>query len=349
MKAKNATMQDVADLAKVSKTTVSHVINETRPVSEETRQRVLNSMKELGYQPNILARSLRKKETSTIGLIVPNNANPFYAEVSRGVESLSFEEGYNVILCNSDRNLQKEIAYTELLLKKRVDGILFVGAWVGEQIQHLHEIHLQGIPLAVVDRFTQDLDIDSVRIDNRLGGWLATSHLLGLGHRRISCIGGIPEFTPNAERITGYKKAMGDAGINVESELVIRANFQFEGGYKAAQQLLSLDDRPTAIFACNDLTAIGAIRAATDLGYGVPDDLSVVGFDDIQMAQYACPQLTTISQPMFEMGNLATEMLLERIRDTNIPRRERIFKPNLIVRQSTTKPLPLGIWKQASA
>ena len=337
MKAKNATMQDVADLAKVSKTTVSHVLNETRPVSEEKRQRVLNSIKELGYQPNILARSLRKSETGTIGLIVPNSANPFYAEVSRGVESLSFDEGYNVILCNSDRNLDKEIANSELLLKKRVDGILFVGAWVGENIQHLHDIHKQGIPLAVVDRFAPDIDIDSVRTDNHLGGWLATSHLLGLGHKRISCIGGTPEFTPNAERIIGYQKAMRDAGILIDDDLIIRTNFQFEGGHRAAQQLLSLEDRPTAIFACNDLMAIGAMRAATDLGLRIPEDISIVGFDDIQMAQYACPQLTTIAQPMFDMGKRATEMLLERIRDVNIPQRKRVFEPKLVVRQSTSK------------
>jgi LacI family transcriptional regulator len=337
MKTKNATMQDVADLAKVSKTTVSHVINETRPVSEGKRQRVLYAMKELDYQPNILARSLRKRETGTIGLIVPNNANPFYAEVSRGVESLSFEEGYNVILCNSDRNLQKEIAYTELLVSKRVDGILFVGAWVGEQTQHLSEINRQGIPLAVVDRFASDLDIDLVRTDNHLGGWLATSHLLGLGHKRISCIGGIPEFTPNAERIIGYKKALRDAGIAIKDEIIIRTNFQFEGGHRAAQQLLSLENRPTAIFACNDLMAIGAMRAARDLGFRIPEDISVVGFDDIQMAQYTCPQLTTIAQPMFDMGKLATEMLLERIRDTNIPQRKRILEPKLVVRQSTSK------------
>ena len=337
MQTKNATMQDVADLAKVSKTTVSHILNETRPVSEEKRQRVLNAMKELGYHPNILARSLRKNETGTIGLIVPNSANPFYAEVSRGVESLSFDEGYNVILCNSDRNLEKEIAYTKLLINKRVDGILFVGAWVGEQTQHLHDIHEQGIPLAVVDRFVPDIDIDSVRTDNHLGGWLATSHLIGLGHKRISCIGGTPEFTPNAERIIGYQKAMRDAGIPIDDNLIVRTNFQFEGGHSAAQQLLSRDNRPTAIFACNDLMAIGAMRAASDLGLRIPEDISIVGFDDIQMAQHTCPQLTTISQPMVEMGKLATEMLLERIGNANTVQRIRILEPKLIVRQSTTK------------
>ena len=327
MKTKNATMQDVADLAKVSKTTVSHVINETRPVSEEKRERVQKAMKELGYHPNILARSLRKRETSTIGLIVPNNANPFYAEVSRGVESLSFDEGYNVILCNSDRNLEKEI----------VDGMLFVGAWAGEQTQHLIEISHQGIPLTVVDRFVPDLDIDSVRTDNHLGGWLATSHLIGLGHTRIGCIGGTPKFTPNAERITGYQKALRDAGIRTDDAMIVRTNFQFEGGHKAAQKLLSRKDPPTAIFACNDLMAIGAMRAATDLGYRIPEELSIVGFDDIQMAQFTCPQLTTIAQPMYEMGKRATEMLLERIRETNIPKRERVLEPELVVRQSTLR------------
>jgi LacI family transcriptional regulator len=337
MQTKTTTMQDVADLAKVSKTTVSHVLNETRPVSEEKRKRVLSAIKELRYQPNILARSLRKRETGTIGLIVPNNANPFYAEVSMGVESLCFDEGYNVILCNSNRDLEKEIAYTELLINKRVDGILFVGAWAGEHTQHLDKIFQQGIPLAVVDRFVPDLDIDSIRTDNHLGGWLATSHLIGLGHKRISCIGGTPEFTPNAERIMGFQKAMCDAGIDIDEDLIVRMNFQFEDGLKAAQHLLSLENRPTAIFACNDLMAIGAMRAAIDLGFRIPEDISIVGFDNIQMAKFTCPQLTTIAQPMFEMGKLGAKLLLERIRNDSLTQRNSVLEPELVVRQSTSR------------
>ncbi len=176
-----------------------------------------------------------------------------------------------------------------------------------------------------------------IRGYNHLGGRLATSHLIGLGHKRISCIGGTPEFTPNAERIIGYQKAMQDAGIPTDDDLIVRTNFQFDGGHIAAQQLLSREDRPTAIFACNDLMAIGAMRVAIDLGFSIPEDISIVGFDDIQMAQFTCPQLTTIAQPKFEMGEIATDMLLERIRDTNMPQRTRVLEPKLVVRQSTSK------------
>jgi LacI family transcriptional regulator len=337
MKTKSTTMQDVADLAKVSKTTVSHVINETRPVSEEKRQRVLSAMKELDYHPNILARGLRRNETTMIGLIVPNNANPFYAEVSKGVESVCFDKGFNVILCNSDRDIEKELRYTDLLTKKRVDGILFVGTWIGENTDHIENTIQQNIPIVVVDRFVPNLDIDLVVTNNVLGGWLATSHLYGLGHKKIACIAGTPQFTPNAERIQGYEKALVEAKIPINPDLIIRSNFQFEGGYKAAQQLLSQENRPTAIFACNDLMAIGAMRAAIDLGYRIPEDLSIIGYDDVQMTKYTNPQLTTISQPMFEMGNRAAEMLIERIHELEIPTRKKILEPNLVVRGSTAK------------
>ncbi len=337
MKTKSTTMQDVADLAKVSKTTVSHVINGTRPVSEEKRQRVLSAMKELDYHPNILARGLRRNETTMIGLIVPNNANPFYAEVSKGVESVCFDKGFNVILCNSDRDIEKELRYTDLLTKKRVDGILFVGTWIGENTDHIENTIQQNIPIVVVDRFVPNLDIDLVVTNNVLGGWLATSHLYGLGHKKIACIAGTPQFTPNAERIQGYEKALVEAKIPINPDLIIRSNFQFEGGYKAAQQLLSQENRPTAIFACNDLMAIGAMRAAIDLGYRIPEDLSIIGYDDVQMTKYTNPQLTTISQPMFEMGNRAAEMLIERIHELEIPKRKKILEPNLVVRGSTAK------------
>ncbi|MBT3670282.1 MAG: LacI family DNA-binding transcriptional regulator [Chloroflexi bacterium] len=337
MKSKNITIQDVANLAKVSTTTVSHVINETRPVSKDLRDRVNSAIVELGYRPNILARGLRRNETTMIGLIVPNNANPFYAEVSKGVESVCFEKGYNVILCNSDRDIEKEVRYTDLLTEKRVDGILFVGAWIGENTSHLENTSKQNIPIVVVDRFVPNLDIDLVVTDNVLGGWLATSHLYGLGHKRIACIAGTPQFTPNAERIQGYEKALDEANISINPDLIIRSNFQFEGGYKAAQQLLSQEDRPTAIFACNDLMAIGAMRAAIDLGYSIPEDLSIIGYDDVQMTKYTNPQLTTISQPMFEMGNRAAEMLIERIHESEIPQRKKILEPNLVVRGTTAK------------
>jgi LacI family transcriptional regulator len=330
-------MQHVADLAGVSKTTVSHVINETRPVSEELRRRVLLAMDELNYQPNILARSLRRKETFMIGLIVPRNDNPFYAEVARGVEEISFEFGYNVILCNSDRHIDKEIRYADLLSKKQVDGMLFVGAWAGDQTQHLQRVYEQGIPLVVVDRFVPDLDIDSIVTDNTYGGQMATSHLYELGHRRIGCLGGTPTHTPNSQRIDGYIKALIEFGVEIDDQIIIRSDFNFDGGYETAKRLLNLENPPTAIFACNDLMAIGAIRCALDMGLDVPKDISIIGFDDIQMAAYTNPPLTTIAQQKLELGKRGAEMLMERIHETELPKRNEVIDPIFIKRSSTSE------------
>jgi len=326
-------MRDVAERAGVSVTTVSHVINETRPVSDELRERVLAAVDELGYQPNVLARSLRRGETHTIGMIVPDSANPFFAEVARGVEDTSFEQGYNVILCNSDGDLDKELLYANVLAEKQVDGILFVAA--GVSTEHIHGLQRRRMPLVVVDREIPDAAVDSVLTDNAHGGRLATRHLLELGHRRIGCVTGPSDVTPSAERVTGYRWALDKDGIPVDEALVVKGDFQYKSGYQAAYQLLAMNDPPTAIFACNDLMAVGATRAAIELGWQVPTDLSVVGFDDVRLASFANPPLTTIVQPKYEMGVVAATMLLERLRDLDMPPRRRVLDTSLLIRQST--------------
>ncbi len=286
-------MRHVAERAGVSVTTVSHVINETRPVSEELRQRVLAAMDELGYQPNRLARSLRRGKTHTFGMIIPDNANPFFAEMARGVEDTSFGQGYSVILCNSDGDLDKELLYTNMLAEKRVDGILFVAA--GLSTERILDLQARQMPLVLVDRDLPNAAVDSVLTDNAQGGWLATRHLIELGHRRIGCIIGPSDITPSAERITGYRRALHESDIPVDEALIVKGDFQYASGYRAASQLLAMDAPPTAIFACNDLMAVGAISAALKAGSQVPADLSVVGFDDVRLASFANPPLTTSS------------------------------------------------------
>jgi len=327
-----ATIKDVAKQAGVSPTTVSHVINETRFVSEELRARVLEVMKELNYQPSAVARSLRRGETHTIGLIFPDNANPFFAEVARGIEDTSFEHDYSVILCNSDDNLRKELLYTNVLAEKRVDGILFVSA--GNSTENTQALQERGIPLVVVDREVRGVDVDSVLTDNVHGGWLATHHLVELGHRRVGCISGPSDITPSADRITGYRQALQEAGISVDESLIVRGDFQYESGHWAARQLSAMDDPPTAIFACNDLMAIGAISAALELGRQVPATLSLVGFDDVRLASFVNPPLTTVAQPKYEMGVLAAQMLMERIKDKTMPPRRHLLETTLVIRGS---------------
>ena len=329
-------MRDVAERAGVSVTTVSHVVNETRPVSDELRQRVLTTMDELGYQPNRLARSLRLQETHTIGMIVPDSANPFFAEVARGIEDTSFEQSYNVILCNSDGNLDKELLYTNVLVEKQVDGILFVAA--GVSTEHIRALQTRRMPLVLVDRDIPGVAVDSVLTDNARGGWQAIHYLIELGHRRIGCITGPSDVTPSAERVTGYRQTLREAGIAVDENLVVKGDFQYQSGFRATQQLLGMNDPPTAIFACNDLMAVGAISAVIESGRKVPADLSVIGFDDVPLASFTNPPLTTIAQPKYEMGALATTMLLERVQDRDMPPRRKLLDTSLFVRHSTASP-----------
>jgi LacI family transcriptional regulator len=328
-----ATMRDVAERAGVSVTTVSHVINETRPVSRELKERVLAVMHELGYQPNLLARGLRRGETCTIGVVVPDSTNPYFAEVTRGVEDCSFGEGYSVILCNSDGDPHKEQIYANVLAEKQVDGIIFVSVALAEA--QVCALQGQEVPVVVINRKVPWASFDSIMTDNARGGWLATQHLLELGHRRIGCITGPSDLTPSAERIDGYRRALEESGLTVDDRLVIKGGFNFDGGYAAARVLLALPDRPTALFACNDLMAVGAMRAAQELGLEVPNDLSVVGYDDIELVSFITPPLTTIYQPKHEIGVVAATMLLERMQDFCLPPRGRILDISLLVRCST--------------
>jgi LacI family transcriptional regulator len=327
------TMRDVAERAGVSVTTVSHVINQSRPVSDELRSRVLEAMHELGYQPNTLARSLRRGKTHTIGIIIPDSANPFFAEVARGIEDTSFEHGYSVILCNTDNDLERESLYTGVLVEKQVDGILFVAA--GLSTENIQALQNRGMPLVIVDRQVSGVEVDSVLTDNHQGGLLATRHLIELGHTRIGCIVGPSDLTPSAARITGYQQALSEAAIPFDETLIIKGDFQYESGFDAANQLLSMPNPPSAIFAFNDLMAVGALSNALERGLVVPEDLSLLGFDDVRPALYANPPLTTVRQPKHEIGVLATQMLLERMLDPTLPPRTRVLETNLTLRQST--------------
>lgn len=326
-------MRDVAERAGLSVSTVSHVINNTRAVSDDSRQRVRSAMEDLGYKPNALARSLRRRKTNTLGMIVPDSANPFFAEVARAIEDASFAHNYSVILCNSEGNLEKQEAYTNVLIENRVAGILFVAAGISTEL--VNDLEQRRVPLVVVDREVPGVEVDTVMTNHGQGGCLATQHLIDLGHRRIACIAGNSEVSPSAERVTGYRRSLEDNSLAYDKCLVVKGDFQYESGYEATTQLLALEDPPSAIFACNDLMAVGCISAARQLGLRVPDELSVVGFDDVRLASFTNPTLTTIAQPIAEIGALATKMLLERLLDLDTPPRIERLPTVLHVRRST--------------
>ncbi|MCO6450095.1 MAG: LacI family DNA-binding transcriptional regulator [Caldilineales bacterium] len=328
-----ATMRDVAERAGVSVTSVSHVINETRAVSDELRARILAAMSELEYQPNRLARSLRSGKSQTIGIIIPDNSNPFFAEVVRGVEATSFAYGYSLILCISNADLEKEEHYIGVLIEKQVDGILFMA--VGASTNQILSLQQRRVPVVVVDREVAGVAVDTVLADNARGGWLATRHLLELGHKCIACITGHNAFSLSAERVDGYRRALHDADIPPDEALIVPGDFSFASGYDAIQHLLALRDAPTAVFACNDYMAVGAICAAVEMGRLVPADLSVIGFDDVLLTSFTNPPLTTIAQPCYDMGVAAATLLLERMHDPELPTRRQTLGIDLKVRGST--------------
>lgn len=328
-------MQDVAERAGVSVSTVSHVINGTRYVSPERTERVRAAMAELHFQPNAVARSLRRKETRTLGMSVPDNTNPFFAMLAHAVEEACYQQGYSLILTNSGGDPARELANINVLLGKQVDGLILAAVGLGSR--DLEQV-LRAAPVVVVDRDLPGVEGDALLVDNLGGGRQATQHLIELGHRRIGCITGPSTTTPSAERVTGYCAALAKAGIAVDEALIARGDFQFAGGYAGAQMLLALPEPPTAIFACNDLMAMGTIAAAAAKGLRVPADLSIVGFDNSTIAGYTMPALTTVAQPVADIGRLAAEMVIRRSQMPDAPQQRHILSTQLVVRQSTCPP-----------
>lgn len=328
-----ATIKDVAALAGISYTTVSHVLNKTRPVSEHVRLKVEAAIAELDYVPSAVARSLKARSTATIGLLVPSSVNPYFAELARGIEDGCERNGYCVILCNSDDDPKKQRSYLRVLLEKRIDGLIV--ASVGEDRDLLESLAAVRTPMVIVDRALEGVDADLVRIDHELGAYLATRHLLELGHTDIACIGGPAETGVSQLRVTGFRRAMAEAGLSVTGDRVVHSDFTSPGGHAAAAQLLE-DRPPTAIFAGNDMIGFGVLRAAAERNIDVPGQLSVIGFDDIELSRYVYPPLTTVGQSIRELGDSAAQLLLSRIAT---PRRDaaqqRIVAPRIVLREST--------------
>lgn len=327
------TIRDVARQAQVSVTTVSHVVNGTRFVSDAARERVQRAVAELRFVPSALARSLKSNRTHTIGMMIPNNANPYFAEIIRGIEDTCLAAGFSVILCNSDDEPLKQGTYVRLLSEKQVDGLIVVSSGVDDEL--IDTLRAAPMPQVVVDREINDLQADLVEVNHEAGGYLATRHLLGLGHQRIACIAGPQALPPARQRVAGYQRALREAGSTVDDRLMRRADFTSAGGHAAMRSLLEGGQWPSAVFASNDLMAIGAICAAASAGLSIPQDISVIGFDDIALAAFSNPPLTTIVQPKHQTGELAARLLMSRIATPGLALRREILEPTLCVRHST--------------
>lgn len=330
------TIKEVAKRAGVSISTVSHVINKTRYVSEELEKKVVAAMEELNYHPNSLARSLRSGTSKTIGLVLPDNSNPFFADIARIIEDIGFLNGYSVMLCNSDGNLEKERAYIKVLIEKRIDGIIFIAS--GSNVNHLQNLADQGIPVVLADREVDIKIVDEVLVDNEQGGYDATKYLLDLGHRKIGCITGPSSLTPSSNRVLGYRKALTETNIPIREDYIVFGDFKSKSGEEGMEEFLQLDDPPSAIFVCNDMMAFGVYKYLKRNNFNIPEDFSVIGFDNIQLSSIITPTLTTVSQPIAEVATISASLLIQRIQNSNPTEYERIImKPELVIRESCTQ------------
>lgn len=328
------TIHEVANRAGVGSITVSRVINNSGYISTETRERVEKAIAELGYVPNSLARSLRSRRTNTIGLIVTDITNPFFTTLARGVEDAANDAGYTVIFCNTDESTAKEEKYLNVLLQKQVDGLLLVPT--ENPVSTIQQIQKQGTPVVVLDRRISAVNVDIVRCDSVDGAYQLTNYLVSLGHRQIAVMSGSEGVSTADDRIAGYRNALEEAGIAIDEGYIFRGDFTQTSGYSMTKQAINLPLRPTALIAANNFITIGAMKALQEVEMEVPDDIALVGFDDLPPAMVTFPFFTVASQPAYEMGTRAMQLLVGRLEGKEKDSYQEIILPTqLIVRRSS--------------
>jgi DNA-binding LacI/PurR family transcriptional regulator len=330
-----ATIDDVAKLAGVSKATVSRVLNETAPVSEQTRKKIEKAMTELDYAPSLLAQSMRSKKTKTIGIIIPDYANPFYSYFFKVIENKLREYGYMALVCSSYEDAATEIEHIKMLISRQIDGIIyFMYKSEKDSLDFLVQLSRK-IPCIFMDNIDGRLPVSRVITDGFKGIKEATEYLLRKGYKRIGCIKGPSRFAVTVDRVNGYKTALQEHNIPIEDELIYEGNFHMESGFKAGEYFLSLPKRPDGIVAVTDLMAIGALKYFQYVGVKIPQQIGVVGFDNISLCTVVNPPLTTIAQPMEELGNEAVKLLMRKINNPRSRNRQIILDGKLIIRRST--------------
>ena len=306
-------MKQVAKMAGVSLGTVSHVLNDSAGVSEQLRRRVLEVVETLGYQPSQLARGLRRDKTNMIGMIIPDITNPFFPAVVRGAEDAAFSNGYRLVLCNTDNNEAKEVSYMNELKTFLPAGMIVIPSNSGEAAMQAHESVTGGSALVCLDRLPRHWQGDTITFATAEGAARATNHLLELGHTRIATITGPLHLSNAADRLKGFRSAMKQAKISIPKDYILESTFDGSGGHNSALQLLKLSPRPTAIFAQNDLMAMGVLSAIRELGLHCPADISVFGFDGLEITNLMTPTLASVEQPGYQLGSVGVKVLLERV------------------------------------
>ncbi len=333
---KKATIKDIAKLAGVSATTVSMALNHHPKISRKTRDRIAAIAEELHYYPNYVARSLVSRKSQTLGLIITSILNPFYPELAKGIEDKALEFGYNIILCSTNYDTRLQKPFIDLLRSKGVDGIIFASVDINDP--DIAPLLDDRFPFVLVNRkiinHALEKKIDYVVLDNFSGGYMAMQHLQKLGHRRIAIVAGSFDISTAVERTEGAKKAMIDNGLTIERRLIVECSFSKDKAYEATRSLLAHESPPTAIFAQNDFMALGVREAIFDAGLRIPEDIALIGFDDIAASSLRGIELTTISQKKYEMGTMAVEILCNRIEDSSAPTRQICLPPEIVVRKS---------------
>jgi LacI family transcriptional regulator len=338
---KQVTVYDIAKEANVSVSTVSRVLNDTAPVKKSTKEKVNQLIEKYQFHPNALARSLTKKTSGMIGIILPDITNPFFPEVFSGAEKTARDKGYTLFLCDTEGDYERETQYLNALREKQVDGIIFLGGRINlakcdpKLTAEVVEVNRR-IPVVLVNGDLPGRLLHRVYTDEVEGARLAIQHLIDYGHRHIAFIGGMKETTTTTQKVKMFRQVMLQNGLEVPKEWVLEGSFSIQSGQALMRQLFSEDHKPTAVFCVNDFTAIGAYKAASQLGMRIPDDISIVGFDDTPLASSIIPELTTISQKSTELGRLAVEMLHQLILKEDI-KRVTVLQPELIVRESTKR------------
>lgn len=334
---KKVTIKDIARKANVSHTTVSRALNNKSRIKSDTKEKILSIAKQLNYRPDFIARSLVMRRTKTLGLVITTIANPFYTELSQGIETTAIGLGYNIILCSTNYDLSAEKKYIDMLESKGVDGIIFTSAHMGDP--NIIGLAEEEFPIILVNRRTYHPivrdKVDYVGVDNLRGGFLAVEHLIKLGHERIGVIGGSSESSVGFERLEGGKKALAAYGLEGAGDYFLEGDFLRGSGYQGGKRFLEMEKRPTAIFATNDYMALGAYQAIMEGGIKVPEEIALIGFNDIEFTSMKGIELTTIGQKKYEMGALAVKTLVDRIEGRKSgPPEEIILEPELIIRKT---------------
>jgi len=329
------TIKDLARMAGVSTATVSMVLNnKANHISEKTKEKIWDLAKTHNYVPNILARSLVTKKTRTIGLVIPDITNPFFPEISRGAEDRANEGGYSVIICNSDDSPVKEERYVKMLMEKMVDGIIFTDS--SSRTPLLLETRSKGVPVVLMGRDVEvEGPIGRIFVDNIKGAYDATNHLIERGYKKIALLNGNSGYQTAQERMEGYRRALQDAGLPYAEQRVLEGTFRQEWGYGGVSWLINQGISFDAVVCGNDMVAIGAIKALRFLGKRVPEDVAIIGYDDIYMAKLVDPELTTIAQPSYDLGYNGCDILIRMIEDGYVQQDPLCYEGQLVVRKST--------------